>query len=311
MAIARNDTAPLFATASNTLRLIGYLALAIVLMVTDHRGGYLERIRWALSVAIEPAYRIAALPSELARKAGLAVADREQLTEQNAELSRQLMLAQAGLKRLTAVREQNQRLQELLDVQRSIGIGVQLAKIIDVYPDPFLQHVLLNVGTNQGVGVGQAVIDAQGIMGQVTAVLPNTSTVTLITDPAHWLPVIVERTGLRTIARGSGAQDTLELPNVPVSADIKVGDKLITSGLGGHFPAGFPVGEIRSIRNDVTGMFAAAAATPSAALDRSGEVLLLHELPDPVGPPDAAPAQGPPAVLAGDAGIPPAAKTQP
>jgi rod shape-determining protein MreC len=309
MALTHTDTAPLFAAGASTLRLIGYLALAIVLMVADHRGGYLESIRWAMSIAIEPMYRIAALPSQLARKAGLAVTDREQLTEQNAELSRQLMLAEARLKRLTAVHEQNQRLQELLDVQRSIGIGVQLAKIIDVDTDPFRHRLLLNVGANQGVSVGQAVIDAQGIMGQVVETLPNTSTVMLITDPAHALPVTVERTGLRTIARGSGALDTLELPNIPVSADVKVGDRLITSGLGGHFPAGFPVGAIRAIKNDVTGMFAAAAATPSAALDRSGEVLLLHVLTDAVGPPSAAPAEGPPATLAGD--VQPQIKTKP
>jgi rod shape-determining protein MreC len=302
MALTHTDTAPLFAAgASSTLRLIGYLALAIVLMVTDHRGGYLERVRWAMSMAIEPMYRIAALPSQLARKAGLAVADREQLTEQNAELGRQLMLAEARLKQLTSVREQNQRLQELLDVQRSLGIGVQLAKIIDVDTDPFRHRLLLNVGANQGVTIGQAVIDAHGIMGQVTRILPNTSTLMLITDPTHAIPVTVERTGLRAIARGSGALDTLELPNIPVSGDVKVGDRLITSGLGGIFPAGFPVGEIRSISNDTSGMFAAAVATPSAALDRSGEVLLLHVLPDPVGPPQAAPEFGPPATLAGDA----------
>jgi rod shape-determining protein MreC len=306
MALTHTDNAPLFATASSTLRLIGYLALAIVLMVTDHRGGYLERIRWAMSIAIEPMYRVAALPSQLARKAGLALADREQLTEQNAELGRRLLLAEAQLKRLTAVREQNQRLQELLDVQRSIAIGVQLAKIIDVDTDPFRHRLLLNVGANQGVSIGQAVIDARGIMGQVVEILPNTATVMLITDPAHALPVTIERTGLRTIARGSGALDELELPNIPVSADVKVGDKLISSGLGGHFPAGFPVGEVRSISNDVTGMFAAAKATPSAALDRSGEVLLLHELPDPIGPPDIAPVSGPPATLTGDAAKPPA-----
>jgi rod shape-determining protein MreC len=311
MALTHTDAAPLFAAGASTLRLIGYLALAIAMMVADHRGSYLENIRWAMSIAIEPMYRVAALPSQLARKAGMAVTDREQLTEQNAELSRQLMLAEARLKRLTAVRDQNQRLQELLDVQRSIGISVQLAKIIDVDTDPFRHRLLLNVGANQGVSVGQAVIDAQGIMGQVVETLPNTSTVMLITDPAHALPVTVERTGLRTIARGSGALDTLELPNIPVSADVKVGDRLITSGLGGHFPAGFPVGAIRSINNDVTGMFAAAAAAPSAALDRSGEVLLLHELSDPVGPPDAAPVEGPPATLAGDAGSPPPQENKP
>jgi rod shape-determining protein MreC len=297
VAITSNDSStPLFAAgASSTLRLIGYLALAIVLMVADHRGAYLERVRWSLSLAIEPLYRLAALPARLAQQGRLAIADREQLTEQNAELSRQLMLAQARLNRLATLSTQNQRLQELLDVQHSLNIGVQLAKIIDVDTDPFRHRVMLNVGVNQGVSVGQAVIDAHGIMGQVIEVLPNTAMVMLISDPAHALPVVVERTGLRTIARGGGALDMLELPNVPVSAELKIGDRLLSSGLGGHFPAGFPVGEIRKISNDVTGMFAAATAAPSAALDRSGEVLVLHELPDPVGPPEPAPPSGPPA----------------
>jgi rod shape-determining protein MreC len=312
MALTHDESGPLFAaSASSTLRLIGYLALAVVLMVSDHRGAYLERIRWTLSIAIEPMYRLAAMPSRLAHEARMGLADRERLTEQNADLNRQLMLAEARLKRLSAVHDQNQRLQELLDVQHSLALSVQLARIIDVDTDPFRHRVLLDVGTNQGVSVGQAVIDARGIMGQVTETLPHTSWVMLITDPAHAIPVTIERSGVRTIARGGRDVDTLELPNVPVSADVKVGDKLISSGLGGHFPAGFPVGEIRSIDNDVTGMFAAATARPSAALDRSGEVLLLHELSDPVGPPDAAPDIGPPPAPANQAADKPPAKNKP
>lgn len=305
MAIARNDTATLFATgASSTLRLIVYLAGAIVLMVADHRGGYLERLRQGLSVVVEPMYRIAALPAELGHDAKLALADRSRLTEQNADLSRQLMLAQAALNRYAAVQEQNQRLQELLDVQRSLGLGVQLAKLIDVDLDP--RRIVLNLGSSNHVSVGQAVIDARGVVGQIVETLPNTSRAMLITDPAHALPVTVERSGLRTIAYGSRTPGTLELPNVPISADIKIGDRLITSGLGGHFPAGFPVGEIRSISNDASGMFAAALATPSAALDRSGEVLILHQLSDPIGPPAPAPDSGPPKSLAGEAPSAPA-----
>jgi len=134
-------------------------------------------------------------------------------------------------------------------------------------------------------------------MGQVVEVLPNVSTVMLITDAAHALPVTVERTGMRAIARGIGALDTLNLPSVPISADLKVGDRLLTSGLGGHFPAGFPVGSIRQIKPDASGMFAVAAVIPSAALDRSGEVLIVHQLLDPVGPPAPIAESGPPANL--------------
>jgi rod shape-determining protein MreC len=123
----------------------------------------------------------------------------------------------------------------------------------------------------------------------------------LITNPTQAIPVAIERTGLRTIARGGSSADTLELPNIPISADVKVGDRLITSGLGGIYPAGFPVGEIRAISPDASGLFAAGVATPSASLDRSGEVLVLHEIAEVAGPPDVAPAFGPPVELAGDA----------
>ncbi|MGA9332698.1 MAG: rod shape-determining protein MreC [Rudaea sp.] len=295
MAIARNDKAVLFAAdAANTLRLVGYLALAIVLMVVDHRGHYLARLRWGLSVAIEPMYRIAAMPSQLARSAGMGLADRSRLTEENARLRRELLLAQARLDRVNLLRNQNRHLKQLLDAQRSLGLGVQLARIIEVNPDPFRQRVTVDAGINQNVHVGLAVLDAQGVMGQVVEALPNSATVMLITDAAHAIPVVVDRTGMRAIAHGIGQIDTLELPNVPISADIKVGDKLMTSGLGGHFPAGFPVGVVRSIKPGADGMFVVATATPSAALDRSVEVLILHELPDPVGPPAPAPLIGPP-----------------
>ncbi len=299
MAIASNESVPLFSPGtSSTLRLIAYLAVTIVLMVADHRNEYLTRIRWGLSAAIEPMYRIAAWPSEMARKASLALTDRENLAQDNKTLREQHLLDQARLNRITVLRDENQRLQELLDAQRSLGLGVQLAKIIDVDTDPARHRLIINAGVRQHVQIGQAVLDAHGVMGQIVEVLPNTSTVLLITDASHALPVTIERTGMRVIAHGSGALDKLELPNVPISADVKVGDKLITSGLGGHFPAGFPVGEIRSIANDASGMFAAADAKPSAALDRSGDVLILQPLPDQIGPPAPALPEGPPASLA-------------
>jgi len=301
VAIARNEASPLFADgALGTLKLIVYLTVAIVLMIADHRGGYVERVRAALGAALEPVYRIAALPARIGQDARLALADRNQLAEQNADLGRRLMLAEATLNRYAAVQEQNQRLQRLLDVQQSLGLGAQLARLIEVDPGPFHRRIVLNVGSDDGVAVGRAVIDASGVMGQIVETLAHTSVVMLITNPTQAIPVAIERTGLRTIARGgSGSNaDTLELPNIPISADVKVGDRIITSGLGGIYPAGFPVGEIRALSNDASGLFAAAVATPSASLDRSGEVLVLHEIPDLMGPPELAPEVGPPAAAA-------------
>lgn len=291
----RTDTATLFAEGTvSTLRLIVYLALAVALMVLDHRAGWLQALRrHAGQTLVEPAWRIAALPADVARAARTAVATQDSLASENRVLREQLLLAQTRLNRLDVLVAQNERLKALLDAQKNLGLSVQFARLVDVDLDPFRHRIVLDVGRNQGVVVGQPVIDAHGVMGQVIEVLADTAIVMLITDPTHAVPVVIERTGLRTIAYGSGAIDRLELPNIPISADVAVGDRLMTSGLGGRFPAGFPLGEIRSVSNAESGMFAAAVAQPSAALDRSGEVLLLGDQPQPYGPPRPAPA-GPP-----------------
>ena len=194
--------------------------------------------------------------------------------------ARKLMLAEAALNRYAAVQEQNQRLQRLLDVQRSArSRRAQLARLIDVDPGPFHRRIVLNLGSADGVAVNQAVIDGTGVMGQIVETLPHTSTVMLITNPAQ------RDSGRdRTHRPAHDRQGRQQCRYARIAehpdqrAGVKIGDRLITSGLGGIYPAGFPVGEIRAIANDVSGMFAAAAlATPGAALDRSGEVLVLHE----------------------------------
>ncbi|MFZ1839471.1 MAG: rod shape-determining protein MreC [Dokdonella sp.] len=286
MPLSSPDKVSLFAEgAVSTARLIAYLTLAMIVMVVDHRGNYLEHLRAVAGTLVEPVYRMAALPSDVARAGRLAVATQTQLVDENRDLREALLLAQVRLNRMSALTAQNDRLKKLLDVQNELGLGVQLARLIDIDLDPFRHRVVLDAGSAQMIKVGQPVLDAFGIMGQIVEVLPNTSVALLITDPTHAIPVMVRRTGLRTIAYGTGAIDRLQLPNIPISADIKVGDELVTSGLGGRFPMGFEVGQIVEIRNDESGMFAAATAKPAAALDRSGEVLLLQDLPQPMGPP--------------------------
>jgi rod shape-determining protein MreC len=286
MPLSNPDKVSLFAEgAVGTARLIAYLTLAMIVMVMDHRGAYLQSVRALFGTLVEPAYRIAALPSDVARAGRLAVATQSHLVDENQSLREALLLAQVRLNRMSALAAQNDRLKKLLDVQKELGLGVKLARLIDIDLDPFRHRVVLDAGAEQSIKVGQPVLDAFGVMGQIVEVLPTTSVALLITDPTHAIPVMVRRTGLRTIAYGTGSIDRLQLPNIPISADIKVGDALVTSGLGGRFPAGFPVGEIIDIRNDESGMFAAAIARPAAALDRSGEVLLLQDLPQPMGPP--------------------------
>jgi rod shape-determining protein MreC len=299
MARAREGSSPLFAgNAAGTLRLIVYLALAVVLMVLDQRNGWLWQLRSAASAVVEPVYRLAGLPAAGVRTLGVAFADRQQLTSQNQRLREDLLLANAKLNRMAAVAEQNERLRRLLDTQHSLKLNVQLARVIGVDLGAYRYQLTLNMGSRDGVEPGQPVIDAHGVMGQVKAVLPHTAVVMLITDPSHAIPVTIARTGLRTVAYGSRDGDQLSLPNLPLAADVRAGDKLLTSGIGGRFPPGFPVGRIDSVAPAPTGMFQVALATPAADLDRSTDVLLLHDQAEPKGPPDLPVPAGPPQVLA-------------
>jgi len=292
------ESSPLFAGSTGTLRLIGYLALAMVLMVLDHRNGWMWRIRYGAAVAVEPLYRLAGLPVEGMRTFSVAFADRQRLTVQNQRLREDLLLANAKLNRMAAVAQQNEHLKELLDTQRSLELNVQLARVVGVDLGAYRHRLLLNVGAHDGVKPGQPVIDARGVMGQVIQTLPTTSVVMLITDPNNALPVTVERTGLRTIAYGSRDGDRLVLPTIPMAADVKEGDRLLTSGLGGRFPPGFPVGEVTRVAPATTGMFLEAQAQPTADINRSEDVLLLHDQAEPAGPPPPVTPAGPPSDLA-------------
>ena len=292
------DSSPLFAGSTGTLRLIGYLALAMVLMVLDHRNGWMWRMRYGAAVAVEPLYRLAGLPVEGMRTLSVAFADRQRLTRQNQRLREDLLLANAKLNRMAAVAEQNEHLKELLETRRSLELNVQLARVVGVDLGAFRHRLLLNVGAHDGVKVGQPVIDSRGVMGQVVQALPTTSVVMLVTDPNNALPVTIERTGLRTIAYGSREGDHLVLPTIPRAADVQAGDRLLTSGLGGRFPPGFPVGQISRVAPATTGMFLEAQAQPSADIDRREDVLLLHDQAEPAGPPEPVAPVGPPAELA-------------
>jgi rod shape-determining protein MreC len=295
MPLAREESSPLFAgTAAGTLRLLFYLAMAMVLMVLDHRNGWLWRLRYATAIVVDPVYHLASLPADGMHALSVAFADRRMLTEQNQRLREDLLLANAKLNRMAAVAQQNQRLKELLDTQHSLDLHVQMARVIGVDLGAYRHRMMINLGARDGIKPGQPVIDAHGVMGQIIDVLPNSASVMLVTDPDHAMPVVVERTGLRTIAYGSRTGEQLTLPTVPMAADIRAGDKLLTSGLGGRFPEGFPVGEVTNVGPAASGMFLEAKANTSADLDRSDEVLVLHDLAEPAGPPPPPSPAGPP-----------------
>ncbi|HEX5754982.1 MAG TPA: rod shape-determining protein MreC [Arenimonas sp.] len=283
MPTAGSPAARLSESALGTLPLLGYLALAAILMVSDHRGGIGSALRQRASVLAEPVWWLASAPQRWSAVLGEYWRDHADLRDDNLRLRRELEVSTARLQRLAAVSEENQRLRELLGGTRGYRLSAQLAGIVGVDLDPWRQRLLLDVGSDDGIEVGQALLDSGGVLGQVIEVMARQSTALLVTDPEHAVPVQVVRSGLRAIAYGSGQRDRLVLPNIPQSADIRAGDRLVTSGIGGRFPAGFPVGTVQTLRPDDTRLFLVAEALPAARLDRGSEVLLVKNSPDEVG----------------------------
>lgn len=261
---------------------------SIVLMVIDHRFHHLQAIREALAFLTYPLQAAADFPVTATRWLDETTRSREQLLEENRRLHEQNLKARAELQRLESLQAENLRLRNLLDASYKVGDRILIAELSAVDLDPYRQQVVINKGSNSGAFVGQAVLDANAVMGQIIQTTPFSSTVLLITDPSHSIPVQVLRNGLRTIAVGTGRINELSLPYLPTNSDIRVGDKLMTSGLGGKFPAGYPVATVTRVDRSPDNAFSDITATPTAHLDRSREVLLVWPVPSR---PPAAPAQ--------------------
>lgn len=261
-----------------------FLLLAIVcvaLMMLDRRDQHLVRVRQALSVVVYPVRMLVDLPFRTWGKVSASLAERETLIAENERFRRERLEAEGRLQRLEALEMENARLRELLDSTARIGSRALVAEILSV-DLRYRQRFDLNRGLVDGVFVGQALIDSQGVVGQVVRVGPLTSEAVLITDADHALPVSVNRNGLRTIALGTGDSGRLRLPYLTTNADIVVGDLLISSGLGGVFPAGYPVARVLEVRLRADQSFAEVIAEPASALDREREVLLVWNSADEV-----------------------------
>lgn len=269
-----------------------YIALAVGLMVADHRIGYGQSVRQKAAMVTEPFWWLASSPVRIYEFAKQALALRGQLQEENKQQRHDLQVASARILRLKAVAEENVRLRELLGGARGYALNVRMVGIVGVDLDPFRQRIVLDAGSDEGVQIGQVLIDSGGVLGQVVEVGRGRATALLLTDPDHAIPVQIARSGLRTIAYGTGDSDRLVLPSISQSADILDGDLLITSGIGGRFPAGFPVGVITGLRADKLRLFVIADAKPAAHLERGNEVLLIHHMPPVLdaGPPSPEPA---------------------
>lgn len=257
------------------LRVFACAAAAVLLMLIDQRTALTEAPRAALMSIVYPLQQIAAVPADLLDWSAASTVSRAELARENNRLKRERLLADARLQQLNAIRAENERLREMLDARPRVGNNVRVAQILQVDADPFRHRVVINKGSNDGVFPRQAIIDASGIVGQVLQVGPVSATVLLISDPEHAIQVEVVRNGLRTVAYGSGDYDQLELRYLPNNADIRVGDLLVTTSLGGDYPAGYPVGEVVAVEQRPRQAFALVTASPVAALTRMREVLLL------------------------------------
>lgn len=273
------------------------LALGIVsvlLIVVDLNSRLLDPVRALISVITTPLYRVAESPYQATGAVSEVFATRNRLQRDNEMLRRRLLELSQVSQQYAALRQENERLRELLGSRRRLSAEVLVAELTGVVPSPNRHQVVIDKGSAAGVAVGQAVIDANGLFGQVVEVGPYGSQVMLVADAAHAVPVEVSRNGVRSIAAGTGALDSLELEYVPVTTDIVEGDLLVSSGLGGRFPRGYPVGEVVSVVIDPTEPYAKVRARPLADLDRSRHVLIVF-IEEPV--PDSDPPAG---ELAGD-----------
>jgi rod shape-determining protein MreC len=254
--------------------------LVVSLITADLRFNSLEATRSLLDTLGTPVYWVADLPLRFSDWTDKHVQSRWQLAEDNERLQRENLVLQGRSQQMASLQAENVRLRALLNSTALLRDDVLVAELVGISPDPVRHQLVLNKGENDGVFIGQPLIDADGLMGQVVEVSASTSRVLLLTDATHSIPVQVNRNGVRAIAEGTGSLGTLEIHHVSATTDIEVGDLLVTSGLGGRFPGGYPVAVVSEIERDPGQTFARVLARPSAALDRSRHVLLVFSSPD-------------------------------
>jgi rod shape-determining protein MreC len=262
-------------TTGLLFRCVLYSLLALGLIIVDKRYDHLGKIRRLLSVVAYPVQVAVASPFEGWNWFRDSVTTRDALRADKTKLEAELRMAQFRLQRYEALEAETVRLRALRDSTAGVTDRFLIGDVMNVDLDAFRERVLVDKGAGDGIYVGQAVLDSGGVFGQVARVGQMTSEVILISDAAHAIPVQINRNGLRTIAVGTGETNRLKLPYLPTSADVIAGDMLVTSGLGGGFPAGYPVGTIAEVKRDPAQSLADVDVKPAAALDRSKELLFV------------------------------------
>ena len=263
-------------SSSPTLRLAVCALLSLALMVSDHHRQHATWVRSALSVVVYPLqFGVSTLFVDIPRSAVSWLSTRRTLIQESEALRKQLLVLGSRTERLQELEGENRRLRELLESSARIEDRVLVASVLGVDIDPSSSGLVLDKGTQHGIRRGHSVIDANGILGQVDHAGPISSTVVLITDASHALPVLLSRSGLRSVAVGGGPTGDLDLAYVPKDADIEVGDLLVSSGLGGRFPPGYPAATVVKVETSRGGSYAEVRLRPLADLKRAREVLVV------------------------------------
>jgi len=282
---------PIFSQRQSLVtRFVLLIILSLAVLCLDHRYQVLSPARQWLSVAATPVLFLADLPGRLWGTASQAVISRSELLRENARLKARNLILEQQVQKLASLTAQNIHLKELLNSSELVGEQVLVAEVVGVDPDPFRHRVTINKGSVDGVYEGQAILDAHGVMGQVVEVSPVSSRVLMLTDMSARIPVQNNRTKYRATAAGSGRKDRLELLYIPVTGDFREGDLLTTSGLGGTFPEGYPVGIVTRVGYNSGDAFASIEVQPLAETNRSRFVLLVFreviDLNEPIEEPD-------------------------
>jgi rod shape-determining protein MreC len=256
-------------------RLTFFTALSLALMATDSRLQYLANVRENLMTLLHPLQVIANAPLQLYQNTDEYFSTHHHLLADNARLKKQALMQSIALQRLDLLNLENANLRSMLDAKQSLAETSTLAEIIHVGRDSFTKKIIVNRGKNHHVVTGAAAVDAKGVIGQVTRTYPASSEITLITDKSLAIPVQIERNGLRAIAFGHGRDNTLDLPYLPANVDIKRGDKLVTSGIDGVYPAGLAVATVIEMRTTQDSPFAHIICAPTGGVENDRQVLLV------------------------------------
>ncbi len=272
------DPPPFFHRGPSPIARLAFLGLiSLALLFADTRYRYLDNLRQFMAVALYPLQRVVQLPGDALAYIGEYFVSQRALADDNAALRAQLLSRAPAMQRQPLLEEENAQLRSLLKMEGRVATTAVAAQVLYSGRDPFTQKLFVDKGEGAGVQTGQAVIDVLGVVGQVTRVFPYMAEVTLVTDKDHAVPVQVERSGVRSVMYGAGTARLPELRFMSPNAEIQPGDRLVTSGIDGTYPAGLAVAQVASVERETGQIFARVTCKPLAGVERSTQVLILGQ----------------------------------